>query len=79
MDDMRIWEEQGKFVVQSLKDLGLGKTKTERHIQVSDSQSISMLSLKIHKNRFKNFHKTFKTKLKHQVFNIYLSNFLESP
>ncbi|CAL1272913.1 unnamed protein product [Larinioides sclopetarius] len=30
---MQIWKENRRFVIQSLKDLGLGKTKIEVHIQ----------------------------------------------
>ncbi|GBN20877.1 Cytochrome P450 2A8 [Araneus ventricosus] len=33
LNDMHIWKENRRFVIQSLKDLGLGKTKIEAQIQ----------------------------------------------
>ncbi|XP_055943157.1 cytochrome P450 2J4-like [Argiope bruennichi] len=33
LNDMHMWQEQRRFVIQSLKDLGLGKTKIEEEMQ----------------------------------------------
>ncbi|GBM01224.1 hypothetical protein AVEN_247031-1 [Araneus ventricosus] len=33
LNDMHMWQEQRRFVIQSLKDLGLGKTKLEEQMQ----------------------------------------------